>query len=163
GGLWFSDGNLWNREIRIPASITQTSQNAVLVAALLALQLVPSSIELIFEAEEEHTMKELCQKLAHWENLGFSGMENKAILKSIAARIRSRIAETKFWMENSPRDSAKNHNAARELAKSGIQKRQPDKIPTTCPPNSGIQGIRVTEITQSQAYKAIMEVKACNL
>ncbi|KAJ7581921.1 hypothetical protein C8J56DRAFT_713893, partial [Mycena floridula] len=52
---------------------------------------------------------------------------------------------------------------ARELAKSGIQKRQPDKIPTTCRPNSGIWGIRVTEITQSRAYKAIMEVKACNL
>ncbi|KAJ7586086.1 hypothetical protein C8J56DRAFT_891928 [Mycena floridula] len=84
GGLWFSDHNNWNRSIRVPKSVPQTSQNGALSAALTTLQIVPTHIEIIFEAEHERSLNEMAAKLEQWENRGFLGLENKMLLQAIA-------------------------------------------------------------------------------
>ncbi|KAJ7590166.1 hypothetical protein C8J56DRAFT_784100, partial [Mycena floridula] len=92
-------------------------------------------------------------------NAGFVGLDNGKILEAIATRLRSRRAQTKFRIQNSPAGTEEGHSAAKGLAKAGTKKRTADVIPDTGPTRFGIRGIKVTEITESLAYKAILLLK----
>jgi ribonuclease HI len=156
-GIWFAPHDDRNRAIRVPGE-SQSNQTAEIVAILKAASSIPRFIPLTIISDSMYAINGLTIFLSTWENNGWIGIKNAKFFKKAAATLKQRIATTTFkWVKG--HNSIQGNEEADRLAKEGADKPDPDIVDTTIPKEFDLQGAKLATISQSTAYKGILERK----
>ncbi|KAG0693889.1 hypothetical protein DFH29DRAFT_792098, partial [Suillus ampliporus] len=106
--------------------------------------------------DSQYVMDGLTSHLAHWEDQGWIGIENKALWKAVAYHARKCAAETLFrWVKGHSNDEG--NKQADHLAQLGALQCITDVIDLDIPAEFNTQGAKLQMITQASAYKGIKE------
>jgi len=156
-GIWFAPNDDRNRAIRIPGE-KQSNQIGEIVAILKAASSVPKFIPLIIISDSMYAINGLTFFLNSWENDGWIGIKNATYFKKAAAILKQRTATTIFkWVKG--HNNIQGNEEADNLAKEGATKPDPDFVDTAIPKEFDLQGAKLATISQSIAYKGILERK----
>ncbi|KAF7311280.1 Reverse transcriptase domain-containing protein [Mycena kentingensis (nom. inval.)] len=145
-----------NKAGRLPAHWKQDRPTAEAAAALLALREVAGDMELTLVVEDGASLTAMNSKLENWERDGWVGVQNKQVLRSLAAELRKRTAATHLRIQEDPTDLTR---AARELAMNACTKPTADAIDTAVPNELALVGVQLAGAKQKTLYRAIRETK----
>ncbi|KAJ7272328.1 hypothetical protein C8J57DRAFT_975062, partial [Mycena rebaudengoi] len=150
-GVWYGEGNHRNKSLRLPENFDQTISSAEIVAALYAVQTTP--LQMVLRMEFEHrTVVEAVNKINTLEDSGWIGCNDVGPLRALAASLRAREAETTLKAVDEPTVGTV---VARQLARDGALKVNPDAISLHADPDQMLRGAKLRSLTQSLAYKGI--------
>ena len=157
-GIWFAPNDDRNQAIRVPGE-RHSIQIGEIVAILKAASSVPKFIPLIIISDSSYAINGLTHFLNSWENKGWIGIKNATFFKKTAAVLKQRTATTIFkWVKG--HNNTQGNEEADKLAKEGAAKCDPDIVETTIPKEFDLQGAKLATISQSTAYKGILERKS---
>lgn len=137
--------------------VTQPAvNNRSLAAVLHALKTSPPFAQINFITDSKYVINGLTINSTRWEKRGWIGIANKEFFKPTLARLRKRGAVTTFqWIKG--HNGNDGNEGADTLAGEGALKTQPDEIDISIDPNFNLTGAQLSSITQSLAYRGIME------
>ncbi|KAJ7254831.1 hypothetical protein C8J57DRAFT_1656907 [Mycena rebaudengoi] len=123
-GIWYGEQDPKNRSSRLPISVEQTISAAEIAAALYAVQTTPFGTPLNLELGRK-TVVDAVGKIESFEDIGWIGVRDSALLKALAASLRARTAETTF---STPAEPTIGTAGVTQLARDGASKDAPDAI-----------------------------------
>ncbi|KAJ3751590.1 hypothetical protein EV360DRAFT_56643 [Lentinula raphanica] len=146
-----------NRPILLDKRERQTSATATVAAVLAAVIDCPKQAKLRCIILNNQIFENITKKLIIWDSQGFTGVKDASLYKALLSQLRSRKAPTIFG-KATPQDKQirKEVNA---LARDASEMEGPtDKRDTSANPKYLVHGVRLAEMTQALAYKAIKEM-----
>ncbi|KAJ7698529.1 hypothetical protein B0H16DRAFT_1349472 [Mycena metata] len=152
-GIWAGDDHPLNTELKIPAAVALSRQNAEAITALVAKQKTALDTELRLESPRTATAVAMTKNLNGWEDRGRIGVPNRNVLKSLASELHRRTATTVFAVSNESAGA----KAAATLSVTGARKSEDDKIHYRIHPDNQLPGAKLSTMTQSIAYRGIKE------
>ncbi|KAJ7060273.1 hypothetical protein C8F01DRAFT_1084034 [Mycena amicta] len=155
-GLFYGRDDERNENIRIPETWEQSRKTAEVAAALLAVKSAPSSADLLIVSESGYLNKTMGKQLTQWEDQGWTGVRDRAVLQCLAAELRSRSGRTTFREEDAV---TTNIRRARELAITGCSRSSSTRIHLQVPEETHLPGAKLVGTKQKVLYQAIRESK----
>ncbi|KAJ7152496.1 hypothetical protein C8R46DRAFT_913052 [Mycena filopes] len=152
-GIWYSPDDPRNESISLPASLSQTAQNAEVIAALICVQKTPDDIPLRLTVTGSTIPVIVNKNLQNLEDRGWIGVRDKLPIQALATHLRRRQAKTTFVK---PTGGTK--MMASELAKRGAQSDTPSIIKLDI--SRITRGVKLSALTQAMAYKGIKELRS---
>jgi ribonuclease HI len=157
GGVWFDNDDARNAAIRIPGD-HQSNQVGEIAAVIKAVTAVHLSQPLTIVTDSKYVIDGLTKHLSSWEDKGWIGVKNATLFKKAAHVLKRRTATTHFQWVKGHEGTLGNEESDR-LAKEGARKTLPDPLELTVPKEFDLQGARLPALTQSLAYKGILQSK----
>jgi len=159
-GIFFDTDNPRNLRIRVPGDWPQTNQTGELLAIKAAVESVPDNRHLVIESDSLTMIKSLTNNKSAQEDRGYLDTDNAPLLKHTIALLRKRSARTTFlWVKghsghirNEGADSQANDGAHLPLTEAR-------PIPIPIPDKVKLTGMRLSQLTQSRAYKGILRAR----
>ncbi len=156
-GIYCGDGHALTTAVRLPSSLPQTNQAAEVFAVSVIAARAPPFAPLKIVSDSEYVIDGLTKELLTWEEQGWIGVENSAMFKDAAARLRARSARTSFqWVKG--HSGVPGNEAADKLADEGAE--MDANMATQLPPLPKkylAKGARMTALTQGLAYRGIKD------
>ncbi|KAJ7209930.1 hypothetical protein C8J57DRAFT_1257323 [Mycena rebaudengoi] len=100
-GIWYEEGDPQNKSLKLPETFEQTISSGEFAAALYAVQTAPLQIELDMEFERK-TVIDAVSKMDTYEDHGWIGVKDSALLRALAVSLREREAETTLKQVDEP-------------------------------------------------------------
>ncbi|KAI0656077.1 ribonuclease H-like protein, partial [Cubamyces menziesii] len=157
-GIWIKEGDPRNRGERVPGE-KQSNQTGEFHAVVMAHKAVPPYVALHIVSDSKYVVNGLTKWLSAWEEAGWIGVQNREVIRSAVAHLRSRSAPTTIkWVKG--HSGVEGNEQADKLAAKGAEERK-QYGPLALPPPSKYlkEGAELAELTQRIAYKGIMETK----
>ncbi|KAJ3996504.1 hypothetical protein F5050DRAFT_1571392, partial [Lentinula boryana] len=128
-----------------------------LVGAKLAADTTNPALSLGIETDSRYVLNAL-KNGQKFENEGFITTSNKSLIASVLTSFRTRTTPTYTkWVKG--HDGNERNEGADKLAKEALSKDKASFVNLLQPPNLKVTGAKLTSMTQSLAYKAIMQMK----
>jgi len=157
GGTWVSQGNPLNSAIRVLGP-NQSNQVGEIAAVIRAAASVPLSQSLEIVLDSKYVIEGLTDNLHKWEDQGWIGIQNAPFFQRAAYLLRRCTAATTFrWVKG--HDGVEGNEQSDRLAKEGAANPFINELDLSVPDNFNVQGAKLTSLTQSLAYKGILERK----
>jgi ribonuclease HI len=158
-GIFFEIDDPRNRSIRIPGELTQTNQTGEIIAIKEAVENFPKDARLMLVSDSRTVLDGLNKYRECWESRGWIGTENGLELQALFARILARKAPTFLkWVKGHSGNPG--NEAADKLAEQGrLKPRDSDLIDLTIPEHLRLSGAKLSQMTQSLAYRSIHVLK----
>ena len=157
GGMWVSHGNPLNSSIRVPGP-AQSNQIGEIAAVIQAVASVPLSQPLEIVSDSKYVIEGLTNNLNNWEDQGWIGIQNAAFFQRASYLLQRRTATTTFrWVKG--HDGVEGNEQCDRLAKEGAANPVVSELDLSVPNHFNVQGAKLTALTQSIAYKGILEMK----
>ncbi|KAF8169669.1 hypothetical protein K438DRAFT_1467289, partial [Mycena galopus ATCC 62051] len=128
-----------------------------------AVRRTEQGTELKIVSSQSYVTKAMTVKLTQWEREGWVGIPHSAILKCLAAEIKSRRAKTTFVVATQTSEARGLCREAAELAKAGARNTRARQVDLTVPAGMNLTGIRLQGNKQRIFYRGIREVKTQEL
>ncbi|KDQ33712.1 hypothetical protein PLEOSDRAFT_1031451 [Pleurotus ostreatus PC15] len=157
-GIYYGLDDARNRAVRVPRRWTQTNQTGEMTAVLEAVKNNQGLGNLEIESDSRYAINSLTKNLANLENTGYIGKANKTLIRLTVAKIRESNGTTHFkWIKG--HNGHAGNEAADKLADEGARKEpnDPDEEENIAG-EVRLTGARLSNLTQSLAYKAIREI-----
>ena len=154
-GGWFPADDERTFSARLPRAV-QTTQMAEVAALAIALERTRTVEELVITSTSKGLFKGLTKDLQRMEDRGWIGVQNKDLVKKIAAILRMRAGETRFRRANKGEDAPKK---AVQKAKEGIGKMITAGVDLSIPEGFDVTGAKLDVMTQALLYQGILEQK----
>ncbi|KAJ7161822.1 hypothetical protein C8R43DRAFT_866511, partial [Mycena crocata] len=113
------------------------------------------------ESDSKYAIESATRFRAKREDQGYIGTSNKELAQAQIARLRQRRGNTKFKWVKAHNGNIRNEGADK-LAGEGARKPFGHHIDLSIPPELKLTGAKLSEMTQSLAYKAIRSKKMKN-
>jgi ribonuclease HI len=154
-GVWFGPNDEKNRALRIPGE-RQSNQIGELAAVIAAVEATPASWPLKIHTDSRYVIDGLTTHLSTWEDQGWIGIQNAELFKRAAFLLKRRSAPTSFqWVKG--HDGNLGNEESDRLAREGASKVEPDELNLEVPIEYDLQGAKLKALTQTLAYKGILE------
>ncbi|KAJ7748895.1 hypothetical protein B0H16DRAFT_1319529 [Mycena metata] len=140
--------------IRVPESLSQNTQNAEIIGALLASKYTPTRVNLKIETRQSNILKAMTTKLPVWEDKGWIEVPNAQSLQALAASLRGRTATTTLAVKSSGEVEE-----AHSLARAGARRQDTDHVDLHTPDRLQLRGAKLSALTQGLAYRGIKALK----
>jgi ribonuclease HI len=156
-GNWYGEDSDQNLGLKLDG-IVQTNQRAELTAILAALRSNSSDDDLLIYSDSLTSLNILCNKIEHYEDMGWHNVKNANILMDIVDELRTRQGTCEFmWVEAHTNNEG--NNRAEELANLG---RLGDDTFITTETNSTNSraihdGARLSALTMKDIYSILTE------
>ncbi|KAJ3762358.1 hypothetical protein EV360DRAFT_4963, partial [Lentinula raphanica] len=109
---------------------------------------------LVIKSDSKTFVQGLTKHLQEWEDRAYIGIENAREIEATAATLRKRRALTKLtWVKG--HSGIEGNEKADRLANEGRQKPHTDEVELEVPPNLKVTGVKLVNISQSLAERAI--------
>jgi len=92
---WFPADNAHNLSARLPPAVC-TMQAAEIAALIVALQHTQTAEQLIITCVSKSLIDGLTKNLPVWEDCGWLGIQNRELIKKVAAELRICSGDTSF-------------------------------------------------------------------
>ncbi|KAK0495053.1 ribonuclease H-like protein [Armillaria luteobubalina] len=159
-GVWFGDGDERNIHVQLPGPYQMNNMLEELVRAWFSIQVTINDEAITTISDSKYVIEGLCFHLKHWESNGWIGVSNRDIWKATAAALRKRGTPVFFqWTKGHNGD--KGNEGADTLAEKGALLDASEATPANIEINQEftVEGARLSEISQSQAYRHIQQKK----
>jgi ribonuclease HI len=157
-GVFYGIGDPRNISCRVPVELAQTNQTGETLAAERAVALANRDVNLKIELDSKYVINAVTKKLQSNEDNGYTGVENKELLKALVARLRER--ETKSYLKWVKGHSGHERNeGADEAARRAITDDMRVPVNIEVAGNAHVSGIKLSKASQSLIYKAIRQKK----
>lgn len=157
-GIWFEENDARNVGARVPGP-EQSNQIAEIYAVEEAARRVNPNKPLHIVSDSRLVVDGFTKHLPTWEDKGWIGVKCAEFFKRAVAGLRARSAETTFrWVKG--HDGNRGNEGADALAKAGLGMREEQLTDIPLEHKRFLQnGVRISVMTQSLAYKAIRQRK----
>ncbi|KAI9068536.1 RnaseH-domain-containing protein [Trametes sanguinea] len=124
-------------------------------AVAAAVNAVPPFAPLLIISDSKYVIDGLTLHLPYWEAQGWLGLENAALIRDTAARLRARSATTRFqWVKG--HSGVRGNEGADELARAAVTRPTPRALVLPPAPLHFVNtGVQMAVLTQKLAYSAI--------
>lgn len=157
-GVFFESNRRPAISIRLPETLRQSNQTGELAAVLAAVQAAPPFSPLLIKTDSQYVVKGITSHLKKWEDRGWLGVDNRALLEPIAARLRLRGAQTAFeWVKG--HSGVEGNEEADRRAGKGAEKPAPDLLDLSVPRLFKVSGARLATMSQKIAYLGVRSRK----
>ncbi|KAJ7744622.1 hypothetical protein B0H16DRAFT_1322072 [Mycena metata] len=156
-GIFIATDDPRNKSIRVPETLEQTVANAEMLAALVAVRLLPRNTPVLVVSGRDLIIKNL-KSAPTWEDRGWVETRNKDVLIALMSELRARTAKTSFC-ESKGGQYALGCAQAQALASEAAQRNNADAINVTARPETVLRGAKLSKLTQSTAYKLIKSLR----
>ncbi|KAF6765699.1 hypothetical protein DFP72DRAFT_798461 [Ephemerocybe angulata] len=143
---------------RVPERLPQTNNTGEALAILLAVQQTPENEDLIVRTDSQLIMDALTKNLSTIEAEGWGAYDNREVLEPTIAALRARPGRVFFEKVKGHSGDAGNDKAD-ELAGKAVSDNKKRRIDLNTPVEQRITGTKLTNLTQSKAYKGILAWK----
>ncbi|KAJ7229948.1 hypothetical protein GGX14DRAFT_343586 [Mycena pura] len=160
GAAWFSNGDPRNISFRLPQDWNQEIRNAEFVAALQALCGTRADTDITIVSRGGSLRDAMNIRLGTWEAQGWVGVQDRALLKCLAAELRTRTGNCIFKVAEAPSVEYDNCMKAANCAKEALsvmRNEQPNSLET--PGEYTMNGVCLANTNQKIFYQAIREWK----
>ncbi|KAF7367382.1 DNA polymerase epsilon catalytic subunit [Mycena sanguinolenta] len=155
-GIFYGEDDPRNRAIRVPNELNPSNQVAELLAVKEVLENTPRGTPIDIISDSKYTIDGVTKNLKRWEDQGYRMVANGDLVKMVVTRLRRHKAEIRFkWVKG--HSGVAGNEAADRLAAQGAAKDQPDLINNTVKKGLVVHGAKLSEMTQSLAYKIIRQ------
>ncbi|KAF8868992.1 RnaseH-domain-containing protein [Infundibulicybe gibba] len=155
-GVWYAPEDARNRAHRLPKTIQQSNNAGEAAAVLIAVQNKDENTNLLIKTDSLLILEGLTKNLQSWEDRGWIGTANQALMRATASVLRSRKGQTLFQKVKGHSGDVGNDGADAEAA-IGARKTTEDQLDLTIPDEWNLTGAKLTTMTQSLLYKGIGE------
>jgi ribonuclease HI len=124
-GIWYGPSDERNMHLRLRSDIN-SNQFGELAAILWAITEEPPQNELTITTNSAYALDGVLNSPKNWEPIGYIGICNKNIFRSIIAALRSRGGVTRFKKASGDSNIAR-YTEAKKLAKQGTTKEEYDE------------------------------------
>lgn len=157
-GVFYGDGDVRNRSIRLPNKVGKTNQVSELVGAKSATEDVPTNRAMELVSDSRHVLDGLGGRFIRWENEGYFLISNNLVTQATIARFCARTTVTRLrWVKGHSRDPG--NEGADRLARIASEKADPDIVDLIIPPELRVRGAKFAAMTQSKAYRIARMIK----
>jgi ribonuclease HI/exonuclease III len=157
-GVYYGLDDPRNISCRVPEEITQTNQTGEILAAERAVALAEKDINLKLELDSKYVINAVTKNLQSNEDNGYTGVENKMLLKALVSRLRERETRTYLkWVKG--HSGHERNERADEAARKAITDDIRIPVDLEVTGNASVSGIKLSKATQSLIYKAIRQKK----
>ncbi|KAJ7718045.1 hypothetical protein B0H16DRAFT_1666704 [Mycena metata] len=156
-GIFMATDDPRNKSIRVPETLEQTVASAEMLAALIAVRLLPRNTPVLVVSGRDLIIKNL-KSAPTWEDRGWVEARNKDVLIALMSELRARTAKTSFC-ESKGGQYALGCAQAQTLASEAAQRNTADAINVTARPETVLRGAKLSKLTQSTAYKLIKSLR----
>jgi len=155
--IWIKDGDHRNEAIRVPRE-RQSNQIGEIAAVIKAAGAAYLFQPLVILTDSKYVIDGLTKHLSNWEDQGWINIKNAPHLKKAAHTLKRHTVTTHFqWVKGHA--SLQGNEESDRLAKAGAEKQIPDHLDLTVPQEFDLQGAKLSTLTQSIAYKGIIQNK----
>ena len=158
-GIFIAPDDLRNRSIRIPNELVQSNQTGEIIAIKEAAEKFPKDAKLLLISDSKMVLDGLNKYRERWEDQGWIGVENGLELQAMYARILERRAPTFFQWVKGHSGIPGNEAADRAAEEGRLKPEGSDLIDLTVPDHLRLSGAKLSQMTQSLAYKTIRQLK----
>ena len=159
GVLFIEKNSPWNTAL-LPTDTARPTPKPLgeIIAAIRAALVCPTDAPLYIISSRPNLRNAITEKLANWEDKGWLGVPHAEYLRALIGILRNRCAPTYFELGKSEQQKG----IFKEARKIGREKRRDGHtvlIHPIAPQNFVLSGMRLSCITQSNAYKGIINLK----
>lgn len=158
-GIWFSQDDQRNLAIRLPSDLPQSNNMGEAVAILVAVQTMPSNCILHIKSNSQIILDTITKNLSKREDDGWISTANKLVLKALVANLWQKQRITLLEKVRGHASILENKGADK-LANEGVNKTVENKINLTISEKYKVSGTKLANLTQSTAYKGLVETSA---
>ncbi|KAJ7580884.1 hypothetical protein C8J56DRAFT_896233 [Mycena floridula] len=158
GGVWYGQENNQNTAVEIPERYEQSDYTGTLLAIMKAVEQTHKDTELEIVIKDRRLSKILTSKIPSWEDKGYSGVKDPSLMRSLVAKIHGRVAKT-FVTVGSGMDvePACSLSMASLLSDGNVPITQ--DLDLRIPEQLHLRGAKLSDMTQSRAYRMIQATK----
>jgi len=136
------------------SALPKSNQTGEIAAVVVALQTIPTNVDLTIITDSQYVIKTLTHSLEDYENSAWVNIPNSQWLRTAVYLMRSRAAPTRFkWTKG--HNGERGNEGADQLATIGVNKTITDHIDLNILAFSEPSGMRLSSLTQAQAYKLL--------
>ncbi|KAF5377136.1 hypothetical protein D9757_001831 [Collybiopsis confluens] len=156
-GVFISEGHPDNRAIRLPNYLKNSNQTGELVGSQIAAITINPKLTLGLETDSMHVINTL-KNAKKIEDEGYENTPNGELVRSVIASFRGR--KTPMYVKWVKGHAGHERNeGADKMAREALEKNKVSFINLNPPNTLKITGAKLSKLTQSKAYKAIMNIK----
>jgi ribonuclease HI len=156
-GIWIDNDDHRNEALRVPGE-NQSNQIGEIAAIIKAAGAAYLFQPLTIITDSKYVIDGLTEHLNTWEDQGWIGIKNAPHFRKAAYLLRRRTATTHFqWVKG--HTGTQGNEESDRLAKAGAEKPTPDPLDLSIPQEFDTQGAKLSTLTQSTAYKGIIQSK----
>jgi ribonuclease HI len=148
-----------NFATRVPANVLQSNQTGEMLAVKIACESLDPTCRLDIISDSKWVIDELTSLLNKHEDEGYVNCSNGELTRATVARIRERSAPTRIRWEKGHAGHLLNEGADALAGEGARDATWLDEEATTPELGTAVQGVRLTSLTQSIAYRAIRSAK----
>lgn len=155
-GLWYGDGDLRNRSIRLPPTLPQSNNAGELAAILIAMQTHKRERTLRIMSDSQYSIAAAATRANEWLSRGFVGVENRELVMAIVGEALHSQAVT-YFTKVKGHSGLEGNDGADRLANDGALKPNADDIDLSAADIIRRAGASLRHMTQALAYRSIRE------
>ncbi|KAJ7193978.1 hypothetical protein GGX14DRAFT_378382 [Mycena pura] len=144
---------------RLPAANDQSQYVAEFFAALMAIRSVEDSTTLTIYSTQQYVREAMNKKFQRWEHEGWVGVQNRDILRCVAAELKARKAPTYFRVAEPGTAAREACKRVARLAKRAARGSAVANWDLTLPPNMALPGLSLQGNRQKNFYRSIQKTK----
>ncbi|KAK0433770.1 ribonuclease H-like protein, partial [Armillaria borealis] len=157
-GIWINNDSTINKACRVPG-INQNTETGELYAVEYTACKIPKEVLLKIESKSKYMINTITSSLPYYEDKGWIGVQNAHEIKRTIAWLRQRGSNTLLEWVDDHTNNTENEKANQQAIK-GQKETSCPKINLRTPIQLNLQGIKLSSLTQTTAYKAIRQKTA---
>ncbi len=156
-GVFYQDGDVRNKSIRLPNEVGQRTQASEIIGAQTAAEDTPKDVEMDLISDSKHVLQGLEGCFIKWEDEGYFQIANSTIMQVMVARFHARNTQTRLtWVKG--HSGTPGNEGANMLAGIASMREEPDLVDLTIPPELRTCGAKLAVMTQAKAYEIIRKI-----